>query len=100
MSDDIVLVVTPTGHSARGQLFEGHVDGRRITHGTTTPLLAAARALLMEGVDPKTRLVMTMRGEKTPSAMASVGVAAKLTVKDNKSGAPRFAKWEPQEGRW
>jgi hypothetical protein len=99
MSDEIVLVVTPAGYNTRGQLFQGQIDGRLISCAVTSPMLFAARALLREGVDPKSRLVMRPASQKTASLVSTVGAAAKLTVRDS-GGAPRFAKWKPLERRW
>jgi hypothetical protein len=90
----LVLVVSPSlkpdggkAYSTRGQLFDSKVDGRPIVKRSTTPFCAAARALLAEGVNPATTFVM--RDERSPSYDAlrsTVGVAAGLTVADDKGG--------------
>lgn len=55
-----------------------------------TPLLSAARKLLARGIEPATELEMLRRGSETVAMRTTVGVAARLTVKE--SAAPRFAK--------
>jgi hypothetical protein len=45
-------------YSTRGQLFDAKIDGRFVVRRSTTPFCDAARALLAEGVDPATKLVM------------------------------------------
>jgi len=61
----IVLLVSPSlnvdsrkAYSTRGQLFDAKIDGRFVVRRSTTPFCDAARALLAEGVDPATKLVM------------------------------------------
>jgi hypothetical protein len=83
----IVLVVSPSlnadgrkAYSTRGQLFDGKVDGRCIVERSTTPLCAAARVLLAEGLDPATKLVMRHEGSTHDALRSTVGAAAKITV--------------------
>lgn len=58
-----------------------------------TPLLSMARMLLDAGFDPDAELRMTHRGAKTVSMRVKLGDAAKLTVRENDTEGPRFAKY-------
>jgi hypothetical protein len=94
----IVLTVTPVHASTtRGQLFDAAVDGRAIVARSTQPLLDAARALLAEGIDPRTWIVMRHAGTVLDALRSTVGVAAGLTVKDDGGGKPVFGKWHPYD---
>jgi hypothetical protein len=55
----------------------------------------AARALLAEGVDPATRLIMRHEGSDHDAPRSTVGEAAGLTVVDDTGGKPIFRKWKP-----
>jgi hypothetical protein len=101
----IVLVVSPSlkpdggkAYSTRGQLFDGRVGAQSIVKRSATPFCAAARALLAEGIDPTTPFVM--RHERSPSYDAlrsTIGVAAGLTVADDKGGKPIISRWSPYD---
>jgi hypothetical protein len=100
----IVLAVSPSlnaegrkAYSTRGQLFDGTVDGRSIVKRSTTPFCDAARALLAEGVDPATRLVMRHASSVADALRSTVGVAAGLTGADDNGGKPVFRKWSPYD---
>jgi hypothetical protein len=102
----IVLVVMPSlnvdgrkAYSTRGQLFDGKVEGRRIVKRSTIPFCDAARALLAEGINPDTVLVMRHEGKVHDALRSTVRVAAGLTVKDDSVGKPVFRKWEPYDAR-
>jgi hypothetical protein len=86
-------------YSTRGQLFDGWVDGRFLVKRSTTPLCDAARALLAEGVDPATKIVMRHANSPDDALRSTVGVVAGLTVKDDSVGKPVFRKWEPYDTR-
>jgi hypothetical protein len=101
----IVLTVSPSlngdgrkAYSTRGQLFDGKIDGRFVVKRSTTPFCDAARVLLAEGVRPEAKLVMRHAGSAADALRSTVGVAAKLTVKDN-HGKPVFKRWQPYDGR-
>jgi hypothetical protein len=52
--------------------------------------------LVGEGVDPASRIVMRHEGKDYDALTSTVGVAAKLTVKEStKDGKPRFVGWQP-----
>jgi hypothetical protein len=61
------------------------------------PFCAAARALLADGVDPATTLVMRHEGSPRDALRSTVGVAAGLTVADDKGGKPIFSRWSPYD---
>jgi hypothetical protein len=69
-------------------------DGTVLLKSSRQPLLDGARALLAQGVDPETVLVMA-RSTGTESLRAKVGDAAKLTVQEGDRVGPRFVKWKP-----
>ena len=102
----VVLVVSPSlnaegrkAYSTRGQLFDGKVDGRCIVERSTTPFCDGARVLLAEGADPATRFIMRHEGSPHDALRSTVGVAAGLTVVDDKGGKPIFTKWSPYDAR-
>ncbi len=99
---DITLVVAPSlntdgakAYGSRGKLFDGWIDGRRIVKRSATPFCDAARALLAEGVDPATVLVMRHEGSPADALRSTVGIAAKLTTADDGGGKPVFRNWKP-----
>jgi hypothetical protein len=89
------LSVRPSGYSARGQLFDGTIDGRHIVSGSNQPLLSACRALLAEGIDPATRIAMRHAGREHDALVATVGTAAKLSVSKGAAFVTHFAEWFP-----
>jgi hypothetical protein len=103
----IVLVVMPSlnvdgrkAYSTRGQLFDGKVDGRFVVKRSTTPFCDAACALLAEGIDPGTRMVMRHANSPHDALRSTVRAAAGLTVTDaTADGKPRFVKWQPNRFR-
>jgi hypothetical protein len=62
---------------------------RVILESSRQPLLDAARVLLGEGADPRTRIQMRHAGAIHVALSSTVGKAAKLEVKDDING-PRF----------
>ena len=106
MTATIVLIVSPSlkpdggkAYSTRGQLFDGRVDGRSVVKRSPTPFCTAARALLAEGIDPATRLIMRHEGSPNDALRSTVGAAAKLTVADG-TGKPVFAPWVDLRQTW
>src|SRR4051812_46774017 len=65
--------------------------GDRILCKSGSPLLAAARALLAEGVNEDTILTMTHEGSSMPAMRARLGDAAGLRVAES-----RFRSYRPQ----
>jgi hypothetical protein len=97
----LILTVTPAlntdgthASAGRGPLFDGMVAGREVVYRSTQPLVDGARALLAEGVDPRTRIMMRHTGSDTDVLRATVGAAAKLSVREG-DDAPRFRDWMP-----
>lgn len=62
-----------------------------------TPLLSAARVLLQAGHDPTSNVFMTRAGEAAWSLKAPLGVAAKLTVRENETVGPVFAPYDDEK---
>jgi hypothetical protein len=93
---DIAILVEPIDHHGR---FRAYADGRMIVASSRQPLLDVARALMSQGHDPLTMLVLRHAGSGIDSLMATIGVAARLTVEERKDGTktPRFAPWKPWE---
>ena len=57
------------------------------------PVLALCRELLAAGFDPGQPL-QVYRGDKVALYVRSIGQGARLTVKDDRLGRPRFARWQ------
>ena len=85
----VTIIVTPLG---RGQ-YEARLEGRVLVGSTTEPLLAAARALLAQGVAPETPIAMRHEGADHAALRSTVGKAVRLTVEAGKDGVPRFARF-------
>jgi hypothetical protein len=97
----ITLTVAPAlnpdgihASSNRGQLFDGTVAGREVVTRSTQPLLDGARALLAEGIDPRTRIAMCHAGSDTDAVRSTVGIAAGLTIEEGER-PPIFRPWKP-----
>ena len=85
----LTIIIFPTG---RGN-FVAHLDGRQLCKARPSPFVAAARQLLSEGVGPATKIAMHHAGSDTDCLISTVGVAAKLRVKEDRR--LRFVPWEP-----
>lgn len=59
-----------------------------------TPLLSAARVLLHEGHDPTSTIFMTRHGETAWSLKASLGVAARFTVRESETAGPALVAYD------
>jgi hypothetical protein len=79
-------------------MFDATFNGT-VVRSSATPFVEAARVLLAEGVPPATPLVMRHAGENYDALRSTVGVAAKLTVKDATNGRPAFRSHRPWDGR-
>jgi hypothetical protein len=86
----LTIIVSPTG----GGNFVAHLVGRQLCNATRSPFLTAARQLLCEGVDPDTKITMRHAGSDTDCLTSTIGVAAKLSVKEDR-GRLQFVLWEP-----
>jgi hypothetical protein len=92
----IILIVAPASasSSSRGQLFDGMIDGREVVTRSTQPLLDGARALLAEGSDPRTRIMMRHAGSSADALRSTIGTAAQMTVGEGER-PPIFRPWKP-----
>lgn len=87
------LIVTPA--TTRRGLYDARLDGGCVlATASRQPFLDAARRLLDLGHDPTTVMVMGHAGSDADCLTAQIGTAAKLRVKEDRSG-PRFVPWEP-----
>jgi hypothetical protein len=77
--------------------FDAFINERRIVVASRTPFCDGARVLLAEGLAmPSDVLIMRHAGSQVDALKAAVGVAAKLTVKEETAdGKPRFGSWRP-----
>lgn len=83
----IRLDVVPAGASTF-RVFRG----RRLLTTSRTPLLSAARKLAEEGVSGDTTITLYHLGAVSAALTATVGTAARLTVKETRRG-PVFAPY-------
>lgn len=84
------IIISPVG---RGR-FDAHLEGGALLVAAShQPFLDGCRALLAAGVDPSTIAIMRHAGSATDALRATVGVAAGLTVEDDRFGRPRFVRW-------
>jgi hypothetical protein len=91
----VTVFVAPVG---RGLYSATNLGGRKIVAASRTPLLAAARILLAEGMPPATVIEMRRTGAVTWDLRAPIGVAAGLDVREGPYG-PKFVRYrEPHEG--
>ncbi|MEI7806612.1 MAG: hypothetical protein WCI56_14940 [Hyphomicrobiales bacterium] len=89
---DLTIIVTPT--AKRPGLYEARLeDGCILVRATRQPFLDAARHLINLGRNPATMLTMRWAGSDTACLIASIGVAAKLTIDEHNGTA--FAHWKP-----
>ncbi|MGV2979854.1 hypothetical protein ACERNI_06545 [Camelimonas sp. ID_303_24] len=85
--DALVITVRPAKVTARGQTFDAFHEGQHITT-SRTPFYAAARKLVEEGHDPDALLVMRHVGKDMDCLKQRLGVAAKLTVREDAKRGP------------
>jgi len=86
------LILDPAGP---GQ-FKATLDDTILVNSTTQPLLDGARALAARGADPDSIITTRHRLAADWSLRSRIGVAARLTVVERRSGsAPRFIPWVP-----
>lgn len=67
-------------------------NGDMVCNSTRTPLCSAARELLARGFDPNIMLEKVRRGSDRVDMRATIGGAAKLTVRDI-----YFGLWQDKE---
>jgi hypothetical protein len=97
-----VRLVTISPNGAHGH-YDAVVDGELVVKSSLTPFCDAARVLVERGVDTNSWIVMRHQGSDVDALRSKVGIAAKLTVREDRD-APRFVKYapwkapEPREG--
>jgi hypothetical protein len=91
---EIVIIATPLADKP-GRFEARLADGKLLCASTRQPLLDGARELLKHGIDPKAQIVMRHYNSTVDALRSTIGVAAKLTVKEEPN--VRFGKWEETE---
>jgi hypothetical protein len=93
----VIITVSPA-RTASGRPLSGRFDARVgdqvIVTASRQPFLGGARALLEAGFDSDQIVVMRHAGSATDCLTSTVGVAAKLTVKEPDNGVAHFAAWK------
>jgi hypothetical protein len=79
-------------------IFDAWCNGELICDQTRTPLLSAARVLLQRAANQNETLEVVRCGSDRVDMRASIRVAAKLTVKENRTESPRFIPYVPFPG--
>jgi len=98
-AQSIVIVVTPS-RATNAEPIPGYFDARvegsdQILVTSRQPFLNAARALIAMGCDPSAMLIMRHEGRGDPALQAPIGLAARLTVDEERKRSPRFKRWKP-----
>jgi hypothetical protein len=91
----VVITVAPI--QGRPSYYTIRADGRLLGR-SRTPLLDGTRALLAAGYPPNTILVMKHAASDDVALTSIIGAAARLTVNDNRLGAPQFRRWRAAGG--
>jgi len=86
----MMIILRPLGRSRYAALSNG-----RVLVESRTPILAAARQLLREGVSEREPLAAAHEGSSTVSITTTVGVAARLAVIERDCGGIHFAPYDP-----
>jgi hypothetical protein len=63
----------------RAGLFDATIDRRVVARASRLPFTEAARTLLVEGVDPKIKLVIRHKGASHDALVSTISVAAIAT---------------------
>ena len=63
-----------------------------------SPVFALCRALLAAGADPSSKLEC-YRGDVLALTVKSVGIGAKLTIRETVTDGPRVVRWKPLQDR-
>ena len=63
-----------------------------------SPVFALCRALLAAGANPNSRLEC-FRGSVLALTVKSVGIGAKLTIRETVTDGPRVVRWKPLQDR-
>jgi hypothetical protein len=94
---DMLRVILHPAFNRRGARLHGKfvvtLDGWQLCV-SREPLLAAARVLLADGVDPETFIATRHAGADFDAMTSTVGAAAKWTVRESETQSPHFVRWE------
>lgn len=94
MIPPLILTVVPRGPKG---IFIGRIEGTELClRPTRTPLLAAARSLLLVGVDPKTVLILRNFGSETNRISGPIGRIVRKTGKRK----PKPSQMAAARGLW
>jgi hypothetical protein len=92
----VTIIVAPIASSPGRFMTKLASDGDVLVTSSRSPFLDEARRLLELGYSADAGLVMRHAGSVVDSLCATVGTAARLTVKEKAAGSvPRLARWEP-----
>ncbi len=75
--------------------FSAWVNGELVIASSRTPYFDAARALLEQGADSNSILVLRHRGSTTNGMVGKLGILARLSVKEPDKGRAHFARYIP-----
>jgi hypothetical protein len=78
-----------------GGYYAACLGNRVLTKQTRTPLFTSARILLGEGVDPSTIIQTKRMGSETIALRATIGTAARLSVRETATEGPMFVRYAP-----
>jgi len=102
LTEKLVIIIKPEprdpSRPPQGQRYEARLEGcDSVLCVSRTPFFDAGRALIKQGYDPDSRLVMRHDGSATQALRGKLGIAAKLTVKEYDDGRspPTFARYRP-----
>ena len=70
-------------------MFTTMLEGEVLVESSAEPLLAAARTLIEQGVDPSITIAMQHPGSTTIALSSTIGMAARLTVEDGRQRRAR-----------
>lgn len=96
----IHLTFRKTPRNAKGEfnaLYTVTDATGRVLCAARTPFYSAARVLQQEGRDPASVIFMTREGETAWSLKGTLGVAAKLTVRENATEGPVVVPYDGEK---
>jgi len=73
-------------------------QGGQIVVRSRSPVFELCRALLAAGANPNSRLEC-FRGSILALTVKSIGIGAKLTIRETVTDRPRVVLWKPLQGR-
>jgi hypothetical protein len=86
----VIITAAPLG---RPGYFQARFSARVLCAATRIPFLDGARRLLELGYEPDTIIVLRHADSDIDCLRATIGVAAKLTVRDRDRDGIRFESW-------